>query len=101
MANFQFKKGDEAVSLDKIDEEICNFFGEKVKENEFHPVYDVIVDLGFKTLMSGEGGYSVTKKDFDYLLEKNKVAVANPEFQKYLPVFRKFLYEDYTFTAWR
>lgn len=99
--SFKFENNNtkEAEQLSRVDELICEAFKEPVRETEYHPVFDVITDLGFGILRKSNKTV-VTQADYEAFM------AVNPQFKKpslaeYLPIFKRFLYEDYTFHAWR
>lgn len=94
------------VLLPQIDEEVAAFYGETTNPTRFHPCYDFLVEVGFAILlMSGKG--SVDQESFDAWIDQRLKQVpdppdlTDPKWVKHLAMLRRFLYQHYTFEAWR
>jgi len=104
-ASFKFvdNKTGENVPLTKIDDMLAEFLGAKPDEKKAYYM-DAVSDLGLSCLLSG-GGSNVTQEKFDTFIEAQSDAFkqrADTESgKKSIKCFRKFLFEDFTFHAWR
>lgn len=93
------------VNLAQIDDEVCAFYGDKSHTTNNHPCYTFLVEVGFGILLMSSGA-NVNQQAFDAWVEKRlKPAVPeldqDPKWIKHLEMLRRFLYQDYTFEAWR
>jgi hypothetical protein len=106
-ASFCFKKPDgENELLNIIDDKIAEFLGE-TPSKEYNRHMDYVSDIGFSILYSSEG-CAVDEKKFNAWLSNTQVKYPNDyaviikaSDGKLVPCLRKFLYQDYTFKAWR
>ena len=104
---FCFIKADkENETLAVIDDKIAEYFG-KVPDPNYAPFMDMVSDFGVGILMR-MGGSEVNKDLFDkwlidvQLKEPDRFqGIIAAEEGKLVTCLRKFLYEDYTFRAWR
>jgi len=96
----------EMVPLAEIDDKVAQYLGETPQPIGGNAVFmDMVAEMGIKVLMS-EGGSFVTSDTFDKLIDRQSKELKekmeqNEECKKEISCFRKFLYEDYTFHAWR
>lgn len=98
MASYQFIKNGEAVSLSKIDEEICNDFNKPVDPDKYCQEYDIVIEIGFAVLMS-QGGSYVTEASYKRWRANTTL---DPKFFEQLDLtLKKYLYGKYKFSAWR
>lgn len=104
-ASFKFvnNKTQEIAILANIDNEIASFLGQE-PDKEVCLFMDPVAEIGIWVLMKSGGGF-VTKEAFDSFMEavkkNNPNGYANTITEKHMQAMRKFLYEDYTFHAWR
>lgn len=106
-AQFCFiKSNGENEMLNTIDDKIAEFLGE-TPNKEYCVFMDNVSDMGFSILMRMEGS-TIDKEKFDKWLSdvqsrdpSRHEAIVNFYEGKLIPCLRKFLYEDYTFKAWR
>lgn len=98
--NYQFTSVDtnEPTPLNWIDGEICKMLGEKIDEKRFHPIFDLIVSIGMGLVWTGQ---KITKERIDEYIEKDKSSNCPYDWDKLELLARKFLLNDYTFSAWR
>lgn len=96
----------ENEQLSTIDDKIAEFFGEKPDE-KYAPFMDMASNFGIGVLMVS-GGSDVNEQAFNNWLAN--VQTKEPDRYKQIIEFkdgklvdclRKFLYQDYTFRAWR
>jgi hypothetical protein len=107
MASYRFvsTKTNLAVLLPQVDDEVCAFYGDPPHPTNNHPCYVTLVEVGMGILlMSGQG--SVNKESFDAWVEQRlklmkDIDLADPKWVRHVEMFRKFLYQDYQFEAWR
>lgn len=106
MANYKFinNKTKEATPLQLIDAEICKDRNEPVDEIHFSLTYNILVEVGMGILLS-QGGDEVTKelyekwlKDTPYPEEREQHWGPESTIGK---LACKYLFEKYTFRAWR
>ena len=106
-AQFCFVKPDGTNEpLDTIDNKIAEFLGE-TPSKDYNVFMDNISDMGF-SILGRIGGYTLDKERFNSWLkdvearDPNRHKAINDFYDgKLVPCLRKFLYEDYTFKAWR
>ena len=106
-AQFCFiKPNGENEMLNTIDDKIAEFLGE-TPDKEYNVFMDNISDMGFSILMRMEGT-SIDEAKFNKWLSdvqsrdpQRYEAIINFYKGKLIPCLRKFLYQDYTFKAWR
>lgn len=91
--NFQFLKPDGTPeSLLVIDQKLCDHFGEYCDPKNYHWSFHSLTWEGLAILRKSHASV-ITPDVFDKFAEIDPRAEA-------APVFRKFLTEDYQFTAW-
>ena len=103
-ASFKFvnNETEEMVTLSEIDDKIAEFLGAK-PDTEKAYYMDAVADFGLSCLIS-KGGSHVTEETFNSFIEaqsddfKERIKGKG---KKSLECFRKFLFEDFTFHAWR
>jgi hypothetical protein len=106
-ASFCFKKSDGTNEmLDDIDNKIAVFL-DKTPSEEYNSYMDFISEMGFEILLHTDG-CSIDETKFNIWLadastiEPTRFNSIIQSFDgKLLLCLRKFLYQDYTFTAWR
>jgi hypothetical protein len=92
---FQFIQDNEPVGLNRIDDEVCDFYGVSVDETNFSMAYEIITMTGLGILMS-QGGSEVTEGQ----LEKYISECDPPLESKIIDLLREFLVKRYTYKAW-
>lgn len=87
----------ETITIDVLDNLICQDFDWPVNE-EIAIGYDLLANLAIAIMMQFGGGH-VTKQTFDKYknVANDKSLIHNADETK----LRKWLYEDYTWNAWR
>jgi hypothetical protein len=97
--SFKFvnNKTNEIETLANIDNLIANHVG-KTPHEKYCYFMDPVAELGIWILMKSNGDH-VTKESFDDFMNSKESAKDIPQIE--MEAFRKFLYEDFTFHAWR
>jgi hypothetical protein len=91
--NYQFVRKDGLPeSLLVIDRQLCEHFGDRESPNEYHWSFHSVTWEGL-AILAKAGVDTITPEVFD------EFAVIDPNAEAF-PVMRKFLAEDYSFTAW-
>jgi len=104
---FCFKKPDgENEMLNDIDDKIAAYLGE-TPSTEYNHFMDFISDMGFGVLYRMDG-CSIDEAKFNAWLADIEAkepdrynGIVKSNNGKLIPCLRKFLYQDYTFKAWR
>ena len=94
---YQFinKETGEPVSLNSVDEAMCEYFGQEVKPDQYSFAYEII-SLAGVLILKKEGGEEITEEIMTKWLNDPN----HPERLEEEVMYRKFLLEDYTFRAW-
>lgn len=89
------------MKLAAIDDEVCERIGATPQKDFNHPLYDGIVNVGIAVLLS-QDGTEVTEEKFNaWQTQYNKESKRGPLSAPTVKDLRHFLYETYTFQAWR
>jgi hypothetical protein len=104
MLSYQFfdNKTNEPETLSKIDGDICVYFNEPVDDKCYHPLFHVLVECGLSILIQ-EGGSFVDEAKFNKWCEKFMSKPRNKEtnIEDLKPFLKHFLFEEFTYKAWR
>lgn len=94
--NYQFlnKETKESVSLNEVDRVICETYDIEYKDNEYSFYYDVLTLAGV-LILKKYGGSEITEEIFDQW-----IADGDQDRKDSADFYRKFLLDDYIFTAW-
>lgn len=93
---FQFLENFDPVSLDKVDREICEEFGERYSATNYCIQYQVITTMGL-AILSRMKADPVTPEAFDQYVADNRDVYDEAEQNE---KFKKFLCGKYQFTGW-
>lgn len=101
MANYRFTRHykSEPEKLNRLDELLCEELGLEPDAENFCWLYRWLEEIGFAVLMS-QGGSSVTEAAYKEWRKTTKIT-ENEVFIQNERLIKKYLYGEYSFTAWR
>ena len=92
---YQFLRSDGTpASLAKVDDEVCAYFGFTPHKEHFSSHYEALTTVGIAVCWHTS---KATVEELEKYLAESEMDMSG----QFRDLLRKFLIEDYTFTAWR